>query len=1029
MNTPSVPQEPADGSNSPPSPESFSARLKAHYGTGVDPEVSLDVVASAAPSTPSAELARRLAAQAPKTSRYKLEGEIARGGMGAILKIWDEDLRRHLAMKVILGRGDAPAKGGTPGVDSKQLARFLEEAQVTGQLDHPGIVPVHELGLDADGRVYFTMKLVKGRDLKTVFELVFAGKEGWNETRALSVILKVCEALAYAHAKGVIHRDLKPSNVMVGNFGEVYVMDWGLARVLGKRDKHDLRIAPEFASALTSVKTQRREEREDQADSPLVTMDGDVVGTPAYMPLEQARGEVEKLSARSDVYSIGAMLYHLLARQAPYMARGMRASSRTVHAMVLHGPPSALGSLRRDIPAELVSIVEKAMSRDASQRYADTLALAEDLRAYLEHRVVGAYETGAWAETRKWVARNKPLAVSLAAGVVLLVAGLGASLAFKAEAEVEAANARDASKLAESRAEEAQAQGRRADGEAAKARASAVESARQEAVAKATLEDLLSLSAIQGLRDLEARADTLWPADPDKVPAYEAWLSEARFLIEGQAADAASGLKKRPSLAEHELKLAEIRRRAEPLTADQADLDRRASPVYSEWEKARGTIAQIETELAGLEAGEARSERERDLSDALAKVTDLEASLAERRTWKFENGEDRWWHAQLSQLVSDLKAFTDDATGGLYSRGVSAQHGWGIVKRADFARTIEERSVSGADARRRWDEAIAAISASPKYGGLRMTPEIGLLPIGADPESGLWEFAHLQTGDPAVRGADGRLIVTETTGLVFVLIPGGTSWMGAQRTDPARENFDPQASTNESAVHEVKLSAYFLSKYEMTQSQWIGMTGRNPSNYTPSSKFDDHQHDLRHPVEQVTWTMCMNLMARLGLQLPSEAQWENGCRAGTQTPWWTGPERESLRGKVNMADQTAKRAGAPWPDTQDWPDLEDGWVVHAPVGSLAANPYGLHEVHGNVWEWCLDGYANVYSATVQIDPVTPWVGASARMFRGGGFSTSATTARSSSRNLSTPEFQSLNLGLRPARAARLPASALHAPRK
>ncbi|MCY2961554.1 MAG: SUMF1/EgtB/PvdO family nonheme iron enzyme [Planctomycetota bacterium] len=984
----------------------------------MDPEVSLDAApndpaSATSASTPSAALAQRLAEHAPKQSRYKLEGEIARGGMGAILKIWDEDLRRHLAMKVILGRGEAPAHGGTPGVDAQQLARFLEEAQVTGQLDHPGIVPVHELGLDQDGRVYFTMKLVKGRDLKTIFELVLAGKEGWNETRALTVIQKVCEALAYAHAKGVIHRDLKPANVMVGHFGEVYVMDWGLARVLGKQDRHDLRIAPEFASALTSVKTQRREEREEQADSPLVTMDGDVVGTPAYMPLEQARGEVEKLSARSDVYSIGAMLYHLLARQAPYMAPGMRASNRTVHAMVLHGPPSALDSLRRDVPAELVSIVEKSMSRDASQRYPDTLALAEDLRAYLEHRVVSAYETGAWAETRKWVARNKPLAASLASGVVLLVVGLGTSLAFRAKADAEAKNARAASKLAETRAEEAHAQSQRADGEADKARLAAEESARQEALAKATLEDLLSLSAIQDLKELEARADALWPAEPDKVPEYDAWLSDARLLIEGQAADPAKSVGKRASLLNHEAKLSELRKRAKALTVEQMEADRKASPSYTEWEKARGDLK------------EATADAVQTLE---ARVSDLQVSVEERRTWEFEGGEDRWWHAQLSKLVADLRAFTDTESGGLYSSGTSEKHGWGIVRREEFARTIVERSVGCSEARRRWDEAIGAIGKSPKYDGLKMTPQLGLLPIGADPASGLWEFAHLQTGEPAVRGADGKLVVTEAMGLVLVLIPGGTFWMGAQDADASQPNFDPQARSDESPVHDVRLSAYFLSKYEMTQGQWLRMRGRNPSQYGPSSRFKGYRHDLTHPVEQVTWKSCMALMEQLGLQLPSEAQWEGGCRAGTDTPWWTGPDRESLRGSDNFADQTAKAGGATWTNINDWPDLEDGWVVHAPVGRLLANPYGLHDLHGNVAEWCTDGY-DIYSGKVANDPVSPGIGTGLRVNRGGSFSGATSSARSADRNNYSPDLQYDDLGLRPARTLIPSTSALHLPGK
>ncbi|MFM7283291.1 MAG: serine/threonine-protein kinase, partial [Planctomycetia bacterium] len=270
-----------------------AAALSEHYGEGVDPGISLDGGRPASDSAPSSELLRRLRTHAPKDSRYQLLGEIGRGGMGAVIRVWDEDLRRTLAMKVVLGKEDKAAKGATPPVDSRTLGRFLEEAQITGQLDHPGIVPVHELGLGADGQVYFTMRLVKGEDLRTIFRHVETGHEGWSTTRALGVMLKVCEAMAYAHAKGVIHRDLKPANIMVGKYGEVYVMDWGLARVAGAKDLHDVRLKEQPpAPTSQSVRTERREERDDTPDSPLVTMDGDVMGTPAYMPPEQARGEL-----------------------------------------------------------------------------------------------------------------------------------------------------------------------------------------------------------------------------------------------------------------------------------------------------------------------------------------------------------------------------------------------------------------------------------------------------------------------------------------------------------------------------------------------------------------------------------------------------------------------------------------------------------------------------------------------------------------------------------------------------------------
>jgi len=203
-----------------------------------------------------------------RAERYTIRREIARGGMGVIHEVWDEDLGRALAMKVIQN----PA-----GVE-----RFLEEARIAGRLDHPGVLPVHELGLDAEGRAFFTMPLIEGKDLEQVLREAISGKEGWTVTRALEVLVKVCDTLAYAHSKEVIHRDLKPQNIMVGRFGETYVMDWGLARVLGE------------AGADRSRRPGSAEEH-GAARSPHRTWAGTVLGTPAYMPPEQAAGDLDAL--------------------------------------------------------------------------------------------------------------------------------------------------------------------------------------------------------------------------------------------------------------------------------------------------------------------------------------------------------------------------------------------------------------------------------------------------------------------------------------------------------------------------------------------------------------------------------------------------------------------------------------------------------------------------------------------------------------------------------------------------------------
>ncbi len=424
-------------------PPGFSATLRARYELdtrdGGSPGSEGPSVGGALAGGPDA-VAAWLAARAPSTRRYRTRREVARGGMGVILEVWDEDLRRRLAMKVVLERARASAAddSGAP----RRLARFLEEAQITSQLDHPGIVPVHEVGRDEAGRIFFTMRLVDGRDLREVIELARAGREGWTRTRVLGALLKVCEAMAYAHSKNVVHRDLKPANVMVGRFGETYVMDWGLAKVLGRRDPHDLRLAVEPRAhgqhdAERAGEDGRRAERPSLdpvvtlrsdsthgADSPLRTLDGDIVGTPAYMAPEQAQGRLDEVGPRSDIYSVGSLLYHLLAGHMPYEPLGETVRATAILEAVRAGPPWPLRKLDPTLPAELVAIAEKAMARDPLERYASMMDMAEDLRAYLEGRVVSAYTSGVLYEARKWVERNQGVAAALFA-LVLLAVGSG----------------------------------------------------------------------------------------------------------------------------------------------------------------------------------------------------------------------------------------------------------------------------------------------------------------------------------------------------------------------------------------------------------------------------------------------------------------------------------------------------------------------------------------------------------------------------------------------------------------------------
>jgi serine/threonine-protein kinase len=265
------------------------------------------------------------------------------------------------------------------------VARFIDEARITGQLDHPGIVPVHEIAVDARGAVYFTMPLVRGRDLRAIFALARTGREGWNLTRAVGVILKVCETVAFAHVKGVVHRDLKPANIMVGPFGEAYVMDWGLALVLGRAEG-------------------RR-----------------VVGTPAYMAPEQAKPDPGRVGPRSDVYSLGAILYELLTGRMPHEASLEARREPGSLDDVLTLPPRATLDAAPEAPRELAAICDTAMQPAPEARYETASARADDLRAWLEGLVVRAYESGALPRLRKWVHRNRGLAAALQAFVGLAI--------------------------------------------------------------------------------------------------------------------------------------------------------------------------------------------------------------------------------------------------------------------------------------------------------------------------------------------------------------------------------------------------------------------------------------------------------------------------------------------------------------------------------------------------------------------------------------------------------------------------------
>ncbi|MHC4781329.1 MAG: protein kinase domain-containing protein, partial [Planctomycetota bacterium] len=305
--------------------------------------------------------------------RYRTGEEIGRGGLGRVLSATDTLLGRPVAVKEMT-RGSE-----NPGL----LLRFLREGRIAGRLMHPNIVPVFDIGILRDPdveRPYFVMGKITGRDLRSILDDLLKGDEDtrrdFSRPRLLRVFQEICQAVAYAHDNDVIHRDLKPANVMVGGYGEVYVVDWGLARILG--ETQDPIMADSGLSSGQGIMDD---------DSTLLTMAGDVLGTPSYMPPEQASGRVDEVDKASDIYSLGAVLYEILTLSAPFEGD----SARQVLPRVVKGgvtPPSRRveerGGKREPVPPELDEICLKALSWKKTDRHPSALALSEEIQAFLE---------------------------------------------------------------------------------------------------------------------------------------------------------------------------------------------------------------------------------------------------------------------------------------------------------------------------------------------------------------------------------------------------------------------------------------------------------------------------------------------------------------------------------------------------------------------------------------------------------------------------------------------------------------------
>ncbi len=305
-------------------------------------------------------------------TKYSFLKELARGGMGTVYLAADTELNRQVAIKVL----------NTPQITDDLRQRMIREAQIIARLEHPGIVPVHDVGVLPDGCVFYAMKFVRGARLDEYAASTDSTRERLRKFQA------VCDAVAFAHAHGVIHRDLKPQNIMIGSFGEVLVLDWGVAKILREGQS-------------TSSEADTLMLPPDRSNKKSDTAHGTVIGTRQYMSPEQARGEIDQLDERSDIYSLGAVFYFLLTDQAPNDDRPRAVNTKVSKA------------------AEAICL--KAMAHEPSQRYATAADLSADVRRLLDAEPVSAYRENPVEKVSRWVSKNRFLVLLVLAYLLMRI--------------------------------------------------------------------------------------------------------------------------------------------------------------------------------------------------------------------------------------------------------------------------------------------------------------------------------------------------------------------------------------------------------------------------------------------------------------------------------------------------------------------------------------------------------------------------------------------------------------------------------
>lgn len=801
-----------------------------------------------------------------ETTAYDVVRVLGEGGMGiVVLADQTSPLERRVAIKILrISLTDS----------EKSIARFESERQVLAMMEHAHIARVFEASRSTEGLLFFAMEYVDGVGIVEA-----ADRYQLTIQERLRLFLDVCDAVQHAHQRGVLHRDLKPANILVERTSErcvCKVIDFGIAKATNQRILEH------------TIFTER----------------GIMLGSLPHMSPEQLDCRILETDTRSDLYSLGTILFELLVGVRAVDASGtcpieysdfeekiLKEEVPTLtSAMKSHwGKMATIADKRRlkvshlqhTLENDLEWIVAKCVEKERARRYPSVSFLANDLRRYLRDEPVSVGPPSRMYRFWKFLKRDRLLVFGVAATALVLLLGLFASTMI------------------------------------------ALDNRTQRDIAIKQRDELYSLSDSKRLERAIASADSLHPSSPEMIPAMETWL------------------------------------------ADKAALEDR---FPEHWSRLQALRSQAEHRMEGRES-----------------------------SLRFANSRLQFQYEILKGLVEKLEKFLDpDPAVGTVAN---------VRERIVFANQVRNESLVRFETE--WIEAvrsIADVDESPLYDGLKIEPIIGLVPVGRDPNSGLWEFAHLRSGSVPIRNVNGELVLEEKTGLTFVLLPGGTFEMGAVTADNQEYSSGSMFREGEFPVHSIRLSPFLISKFELTQAQWCRVMEENPSTFQVGELY---YVSPMQPVENVDFKMAEQASRVLGVQLPTEAQWEYAARAGSISPWIFGRTVDALDGYTNLMDITGHRSQMIMqPSFSEW---DDGFGATSPVGSYLPNTFGVYDVLGNVWEWCRDP-AGSYR-----DPVEERTGlriATSDKHPIRGFSFAESDAYVSRRPVLASEFRD-RIGLRP----------------